>query len=357
VRPHPLRFLGRFALSAAVAACVLAGAGQAPAAFPGRNGLIAYTADCFGVSRIGLMRPDGTGRGLLNVGGRSCGDWSVAPDRVFMTSNPSWAADGRHILFGYEAVVGERGGAFAVAQANGAHRVVVPLAPPPSLPDFGVAFSREGASFAPDGRRFVYVRFFSGPAATAPEPEIWVAAIDGSEDRRLGPGTLARWSPDGRTIAYTRLRHADMPGPTAGSTWLMSARTGRPLRRVWRYAAGSLDWAPDGKRLVATPYGAPGVFILRADGRGARRFTPRGEPNRSRLGEAVDAVWSPDGRRMAFVRDHPVREEPGGEFDDVWEIWTVGVHGARPRRIWHRRLGFDSDSETPPPLSWQPRQR
>jgi Tol biopolymer transport system component len=270
------------------------------------------------------------------MGGLPCRDWSYGPDRVFESRNPSWAPDGRRVLFDLGAVV-PGGLGVALADADGEHREAVPLAPP--QPE-GAA--RSGPSFGPDGRHFAYqlTLAHSQPA------EIWMATIDGLENRRLGRGRLPRWSPDGRAIAYV----AD-GGATHRGTWLMSARTGRPVRRLWKQDADSLDWAPDGRRLIAAS--AMGLFILRADGRGARRLGSSSTRSRSVMHGAVDAVWSPDGRRLAFVRNRAVPES-SGESGTRWEIWTSGLRGRRARRIWHRTDGFDSDDPAPPPLAWQP---
>lgn len=40
-------------------------------------------------------------------------------------------------------------------------------------------------------------------------------------------------------------------------------------------------------------------------------------------------VWSPDGRRILFVRDHHV----GGPDGYTWELWTVPVRGGKARRL------------------------
>jgi dipeptidyl aminopeptidase/acylaminoacyl peptidase len=338
-------------VAAMVLGCAAASLDLAPsalAAFPGRNGLIAYTADCWGLERIATMRPDGTHQRLLRVNAPPCEDWSYHPELMFQARSPSWASDGRRVLFDFDLGFGNEVG-FAVADADGSHRTVVPLAPAAS-PAGEFQFRRSGPSFAPDGRHFAYERV--APPWT--QPEIWIASVDGREDRRLASGSSPRWAPDGRTIAYVAAaRNPGTEQEREGGTWLMSARTGKPLRRLWRHSAGSLDWAPDGDHLVAA---GAGVYILRADGKGARPLSSRSRRIRSQLEAGRSAVWSPDGHRIAYVHERSVPDD-SGEFGALVEISTISARGTRARRIWKRVFGFDSDSPQPPPLSWQPRPR
>jgi Tol biopolymer transport system component len=90
--------------------------------------------------------------------------------------------------------------------------------------------------------------------------------------------------------------------PREGGTWIIDADTGERIRRISRRPAAVLDWSPDGRTLLFGPACGfdglcdPDLYILRRDGTRVRRLTDT--PKR----EETDAVWSPDGRRIAFVR-------------------------------------------------------
>lgn len=82
------------------------------------------------------------------------------------------------------------------------------------------------------------------------------------------------------------------------------------------------DWSPDRRRIAFVRQDAGGssssLFVIRRDGRGLVRMT-RGE-------QAVSMpAWSGDGRRIAFAAS-PLA---GGSFD----IWTVALAGGGPKRI------------------------
>ena len=249
----------------------------------------------------------------------------------------------------------------AFMDADGSKPYDVPLAPAPTVtepryPEILLAsFTRSEPSFTPDGKRLIYMRSSRRPS---PSEEIWSAALDGSDDRLIGTGYAPRLSPDGRRIAYLQpWRVADDGLPVPQATWLMSARTGEPIRQLWPGPARSIDWSPNGRRIAFTvaPRGTDGnvyfrpadIYVMRADGTGLRRLT-----STPRTSE-VDVVWSPDGRRLAVVRE--IRR-PAGDGESITQsIWTMRPDGTGEGRISGPWRGHDeSATGRQMTLSWQP---
>ena len=121
---------------------------------------------------------------------------------------------------------------------------------------------------------------------------------------------------------------------------IVRARTGKTVRRL-RTFGDQHDWAPGGRRLLFA--NSEDVFVVRADGTG----NPRRVVNSG--GGLLSAVWSPDGERVAFVRQLPT-----GEEEVRFGVFTKRIDGGRVRRIY--RTSEESSEETLEPLtiSWQP---
>ena len=169
-------------------------------------------------------------------------------------------------------------------------------------------------AFSPDGRRLVFTGH-EGPA-NAQSAHLYVLALAGGRARRLtrAAGTQAAWSVRGR-IAFSR------------GTGLYAIRpSGKGLRRLT--SGSSPDWSPDGRRLALVRDG--GIYILR--GGHARRLRGTGDA-------AGNPSWSPDGRRIAF--------------DSESGIATIGIHGHVFRLVRENQSG-DSGSTSVDQPTWQP---
>jgi len=124
----------------------------------------------------------------------------------------------------------------------------------------------------------------------APEPEIYLAARDGSIAGVLTAGSRPSWSPDGRKILL--VRGAEIQLIDADDSVVTSLSPGKEPA-----------WAPDGRRLAFV--NGEGIAVMNADGSGIRillshRF--RGDTYTPwDLGIGKPA-WSPDGSRIAFGR-------------------------------------------------------
>lgn len=315
------RSAGRRAVALAVSALsvtTLMTVAVAEAAFPGRNGLIAVGMDffpgCDQSPSIVTIKPDGT-RARVIAG---CGERKVA-------EFPYWSADGRRLLFSANF------GRPMLMSADGSRKRSVPL--PDAERTFGAY------SFAPDGQHFVFNRPTRDLWNMSAEPEIWRASKDGTEDRQLGEGWLPRWSPDGRMIAYV----------SRGAVRVMNAQTGQHLRALAAGNAASLDWSPDGRRLLwsPSPLGTHDLWVVRVDGERPPRKLPPGPQVR-----VSGAVWSPDGKEIAFATAKHREETESVRYS----IWTMTARGSEARRI-YRSDSVLSELVGPPTLSWGPRRR
>jgi Tol biopolymer transport system component len=146
-----------------------------------------------------------------------------------------------------------------------------------------------------------------------------VVRPDGSGYRRLTRMSAieARWSPNGRRIAFTAATNAS----PQGSVWVMNA-DGRGQLQLVPDAMGYsrvLEWSPDGRRIL---YGlASDLWLMEADGSDRRRL--------ARDVHATAADWSPDGRWIAFenFQDQDIYVMPA----DGGDASRVAEHGASPK--------------------------
>ena len=107
------------------------------------------------------------------------------------------------------------------------------------------------------------------------------------------------WSPDGKRIVF------GLEGPSAASIATIGA-DGTDLRNLTPTGfQGQPSFSPDGKWIVyERDRGGTdnGVWIMRADGSDARRLTRNPFKKQGECGCDTDPNFSPDGRRITFVR-------------------------------------------------------
>jgi Tol biopolymer transport system component len=119
--------------------------------------------------------------------------------------------------------------------------------------------------------------------------------VDGRQPKVLDVGVPAEWPawrpPDGGQLAFV--------GLVEGQWRLHTARADGARVRDLGLAASFPSWSPDGSRLVFADSGE--IYVAKIDELGGLNavhrleFDPRNEIE-------TGAVWSPDGRRLAFVR-------------------------------------------------------
>ena len=205
------------------------------------------------------------------------------------------------------------------------------------------AFSLSPPAFSPNGRRLAFEsdRYVDG-YDTQP---LWSVRLDGTDARkvrraqRCGRGRSCNvfenphWSPDGKLIAVNVDAWGKDPGLKPG-LWLLRAKDGRVVRRLVKKQVASMDWSPDGRRVVyATQYyhgeeaeaSGGNLYVVNRDGTGRRTLV-----HRHKIAE-TQVVWSPDGRRIAWIS----LEFTDGDvsFDVFPKLWTIPAKGGSRKLV------------------------
>lgn len=189
---------------------------------------------------------------------------------------------------------------------------------------------------------------------THTESQLVVARLDGTHERVLtdpgpdGADTYPAWSPDGKTIAFSRnilMTTCVIKKGCQLQEGFSVSPNGGPATQLTRSPAGQLceianvfscnddpDFSPDGKQIVydrsyATAAGGgrhDNLWIANADGSDAHQLTNPTEPQNDVL-----PAWSPDGKSIAFERNASMASADA----DGSSIDTVRVDGTGVRQL------------------------
>jgi TolB protein len=145
------------------------------------------------------------------------------------------------------------------------------------------------------------------------ERRLTEAEIDPSTPQALFFQTEPAWSADGSTIAFASKRSGTFDLYAMGAD-------GSGTRRLTstKEDDGQPSWSPDGRRIVFVRGASGRLFVMAADGSGAHRLTDE-------EAEEGEPAWSPDGRWIVYVR-----KAPGSS---TRELWLVRPDGSGKRRL------------------------
>jgi dipeptidyl aminopeptidase/acylaminoacyl peptidase len=217
---------------------------------------------------------------------------------------------------------------------------------------------------SPDGKWVAYTASEIDKEADKKLSHIWMTSWDGSQNVQLTFGSESesspRWSPDGKYLSFVSSR----PGKAKGSqVWLMDRRGGeaRQLTQLKDYDISEQAWAPDSKKLLlvlqeklepepdekagAKPKPPKPIVIDRyrfkediAGYLGPKHnhiylfdiATEKLDQVTKDDFDETNAVWSPDGQKIAFVSNQ--QKDP--DRSEKTDIFVVDARsGATARKL------------------------
>jgi TolB protein len=186
--------------------------------------------------------------------------------------DPAWSPDGAWLAFKGRSNPDNLSQGVWVSRPDGTEVRRVTTTPQADSDGRGFAFT--APRWSPDGRTLLYYCCQGG------QHDIWVAELDGSNERRITTDMADEywpsWSPDGERIAY------ELDPPIADDDnccveiWLGTPAGANPVKVEGPLVGntGPIVWSPDGTSIVTLPESWSGFVILDMDGGGVRATIP-----------------------------------------------------------------------------------
>ncbi len=243
---------------------------------------------------------------------------------------------------------------------------------------------------SPDGRSIVFTLTEPDYDAAKQWTDLWIVPADGSAPaRRLthtkGAESGVAWSPDGSRLAFAAKREGD----EAPQIYILPLTAGGEAERVTSAPLGASNpqWRPDGKAILfesdydpiaaerkartwnariydtfpirywnawldekkphvfvqALMPGAPAVDLIA----GSHLVNSRGFAGvfRTSGGQALEAVWTPDGRSVVFTAFVNRDETMSAETES--HLFVVPAEGGEPKQITARGQSFSDPKFSP----------
>jgi Tol biopolymer transport system component len=267
----------------------VAGTKPAEAAFPGKNGRLAFTSDRDGDFEVFTMRPDGS-------------DVKQLTKNKAVDAPMDWSPDGKKLVF-----VSDRDGDLEVYTMNADGSGVKRLTFSPGADSAG--------SWSPDGKKIAFESNRDGNF------EIFVMNANGLGVKQLtfNGGFFPDWSPDGTKIVFHDIRtnNSEVRTINANGSNEINLTNDPP---GFGPADRAPDFSPNSRQLAFASDRDGGedleILVMGADG---------SNPTNRTNNEANDdvPVFSPDGKKIVFMSDR----------DGNSEVYTMNANGSGTKRL------------------------
>ena len=311
-------------------AAIAGGSSSARASFPGQNGVLAFDAVDAETKTVQIFRVSAGGGGLKQLTTTTGAVWN---------EDPSFSASGQTIYFDSLDRSTTRPSHIYRMRANGTGRQLADRASAPTHVWPSVNWS---------GSALAVVQYLkAGQSVIATMRRNGANRKVVANATRLQSAGTPEYAPNGARIAFERVTYNRGGQGIAKSD--LFVRNGRRNTNITAHSSAKFfgpSWAPNGRMLLALR-GQRTIVSMRPNGTGVRVLT---RVSGAETG-IVDAVYSPDGRKIAYLQCTGDCGDP--ELQGQGSIWVMNANGSGRRRVFNGANGVQPANR----LSWAVRPR